>query len=175
VEIVKTAADFERAELSRLEDLPSLRAALPVEDWQAQARCHGEWDLFHLPDSDRDVRPLGWSLAQEEAKRTCLMCPVITECLTDALTEKDRYGIRGATTPSERKALAALPVAEATDVLLSRPLSEILPRTKPRVRVRKASSWRNRMRKLKTDDPKAYAEHLAARRARENKPKGQAS
>jgi WhiB family redox-sensing transcriptional regulator len=36
------------------------------------------------------------------AKALCSQCPVIADCLFYAITTKERYGIWGGTTPSER-------------------------------------------------------------------------
>lgn len=41
----------------------------------------------------------------EEAQKAvalCFTCPLRIECLTDALTTNERYGVRGASTPAQR-------------------------------------------------------------------------
>jgi WhiB family transcriptional regulator, redox-sensing transcriptional regulator len=40
-----------------------------------------------------------------EAKKICATCPIIYECLQEALASNEEYGIWGGTTPSERKAI----------------------------------------------------------------------
>jgi WhiB family redox-sensing transcriptional regulator len=41
----------------------------------------------------------------EPAKRICARCPVREACLADAIATRDEYGIRGGTTPIERRRL----------------------------------------------------------------------
>lgn len=41
------------------------------------------------------------------AKTVCKKCPVVKECLTDALERGDRYGVFGGTSPQERQKLLA--------------------------------------------------------------------
>jgi Transcription factor WhiB len=43
------------------------------------------------------------------AKRICAACPVKAPCLADALTTRDEHGVRGGTTPRERRRLRRRP------------------------------------------------------------------
>jgi WhiB family redox-sensing transcriptional regulator len=37
------------------------------------------------------------------AKKVCAVCPARAACLTDAITQREKYGVRGGMTPNERK------------------------------------------------------------------------
>jgi len=43
--------------------------------------------------------------AQQEAKQICIGCPVIAECLADALDNQMEFGVWGGLTERERRAL----------------------------------------------------------------------
>ncbi|WP_406467071.1 WhiB family transcriptional regulator [Streptomyces sp. NBC_01594] len=63
---------------------------------EENAACVGEDpDLFHPKNTDE----------AEAAKRICRGCPVVRECLVQALRIGDEYAVLGATTPRERAAL----------------------------------------------------------------------
>ncbi len=67
--------------------------------WQLRGSCLDyPADLF-FPDYDRraDRRE-----REEQAKRICRECPVLTRCREHAVSVPERYGIWGATTPRER-------------------------------------------------------------------------
>ncbi|MFF3247393.1 WhiB family transcriptional regulator [Streptomyces sp. NPDC002870] len=79
------ARQAERGRLTRLS---------PVID--SKAACVGENpDLFHPKNNDE----------AEVAKQICRGCPVVRECLVQALRIGDEYAVLGATTPRERAAL----------------------------------------------------------------------
>jgi WhiB family transcriptional regulator, redox-sensing transcriptional regulator len=59
-------------------------------------------DVFYPPEglAGRDrVRHI------RRAKEICLHCPVLDECRSYALAEHEAFGIWGATTPQERRAI----------------------------------------------------------------------
>ncbi|MFD4144412.1 WhiB family transcriptional regulator [Streptomyces sp. NPDC058572] len=63
---------------------------------EANAACADENpDLFHPKNADE----------AEAAKQVCRGCPVLSECLVQALRIGDEYAVLGATTPRERAAL----------------------------------------------------------------------
>jgi WhiB family redox-sensing transcriptional regulator len=70
-------------------------------DWRHRAICRDEDpELFHPIGHDGPAR------AQiVEAKSVCLRCPVISDCLTWALETGQDYGIWGAKTEDERRAM----------------------------------------------------------------------
>lgn len=68
--------------------------------WHADAACVGlPTDMFYYDDyvrgPERDEKV-------QAALTVCMTCPVINECLTDAIARGDRYSIQGGTTPEQR-------------------------------------------------------------------------
>lgn len=75
--------------------------------WHMEAACRGMGpDLFY-PKTTTTGRgstlEARWSRAQ--ALSVCSTCTVTEQCLNDALDHGDDWGIWGATTPEDRKAL----------------------------------------------------------------------
>ncbi|MEH3143057.1 MAG: WhiB family transcriptional regulator [Mycobacterium kyogaense] len=86
-------------------DDAGVTAALPIEppdefwSWQLHGRCLEFPSELFFPESDhRSIR----RRHEEEAKRICLTCPVLSRCREHALSVPERYGVWGATTPRER-------------------------------------------------------------------------
>src|SRR6188472_716915 len=67
--------------------------ALPI--WAGQGRC-----VSNDPDA-LFVR----GAAQQNAKIVCQKCPVIAECLADALDNRTEFGVWGGMTERERRAM----------------------------------------------------------------------
>lgn len=65
------------------------------EDWTQYASCKGQ-----DPDA-LFVR----GKAQHDAKAICKMCPVIAQCLAEALDNRTEFGVWGGMTERERRAL----------------------------------------------------------------------
>lgn len=66
-----------------------------VTDWPSQAAC-------------RTVAPdalFVQGAAQQRAKQICTRCPVIAECLADALDNRTEFGVWGGMTERERRAM----------------------------------------------------------------------
>lgn len=68
--------------------------------WHAEAACAGlPTDMFYYDDfargPERDEKV-------QAALAVCMTCPVIDECLKDAIARGDRYSIQGGTTPEQR-------------------------------------------------------------------------
>lgn len=84
--------------MTTLRDSPAL--ARPPADWRLGALCRGVGDAFF---------PIGdWtSPADQEraavAREICSFCPARAACLQDAIDSGDAWGIRGGTTPEERR------------------------------------------------------------------------
>lgn len=57
-------------------------------------------------DSEDSEEPYNDEHAEYFGNKFCSECPVMTLCLEDALLWKDKYGVRGWTTPNERSAIA---------------------------------------------------------------------
>lgn len=72
--------------------------------WQTFALCNGlpptEADLFFPLGDDWNAR--GGAERAAEAKAYCHRCPVMSECLAQAVRVGDRWAIAGGTTPEER-------------------------------------------------------------------------
>ena len=64
-------------------------------DWAVQGRCVG---------SDPDAMFVRGA-AQQDAKIICQKCPVIAECLADALDNRTEFGVWGGMTERERRAM----------------------------------------------------------------------
>ncbi|GAB3587746.1 WhiB family transcriptional regulator [Calidifontibacter terrae] len=65
------------------------------ENWVSRAECR-----TGRPD---DLFAKG--AAQQTAKVVCQKCPVVAECLADALDNRTEYGVWGGMTERERRAL----------------------------------------------------------------------
>ncbi|YAL83656.1 WhiB family transcriptional regulator [Dermacoccaceae bacterium W4C1] len=65
------------------------------ENWAARAMCRN--------GSPDDLFAKG--AAQQSAKTICQRCPVVAECLGDALDNGTEYGVWGGMTERERRAL----------------------------------------------------------------------
>ncbi len=66
-----------------------------TEDWAQYGQC-------------RDANPdalFVQGAAQQEAKQLCVGCPVIAECLADAMDNQMEFGVWGGLTERERRAL----------------------------------------------------------------------
>jgi WhiB family redox-sensing transcriptional regulator len=69
-------------------------------EWQLDAACAGlDTSLFYQADNER-----GASVRRRElqAKAVCARCPVIQNCLRDALANHEPYGVWGGMSPDER-------------------------------------------------------------------------
>nr|WP_244328424.1 WhiB family transcriptional regulator [Yimella sp. cx-51] len=65
------------------------------ENWASKAQCRS--------GSPDDLFAKG--AAQQTAKQICQRCPVVAECLADALDNRTEYGVWGGMTERERRAL----------------------------------------------------------------------
>jgi WhiB family redox-sensing transcriptional regulator len=93
--------------------LPSPRpgATTWCRDWATQGRCAGkDPDALFVEGKE-----------QRAAKRLCRGCPVVFECLADALDNRTPFGVWGGMTERERRALlrARPDVADWTALLQS--------------------------------------------------------
>lgn len=79
-----------------ISSVPMSRRQSPmVEDWAPLAACgNSEPDDLFVQGS-----------AQQQAKRVCLGCPVVAECLADALDNRIEFGVWGGMTERERRAM----------------------------------------------------------------------
>ena len=66
-----------------------------IEDWAPLAACRKtEPDALFVQGA-----------AQQQAKQICLRCPVVAECLADALDNRTEFGVWGGMTERERRAM----------------------------------------------------------------------
>ena len=80
---------------------PDMRKLWP--EWHAMAECLGVVDdviFFNAPRSGKYP-----SSTIKEAQAICDFCPVFTQCLRHALTEREAWGIWASTTIKERKTI----------------------------------------------------------------------
>ena len=67
-------------------------------EWSQHAAC-AELGAPGMFPHDTDTEGIKW------AKQTCLTCPVMVECLTEALDRGERFGVWGGLTTDERDTL----------------------------------------------------------------------
>ena len=64
--------------------------------WMDEAACHGIGDMFFAESNDEQAHAYA-------AKRVCASCSVRLDCLQYALDRRERFGIWGGLTASERQ------------------------------------------------------------------------
>ena len=80
----------------------------PAKSWRDQALC---LNRFYTTDSKGMTVELWFpergqvKEVVEQAKAICAECPAREACLDDALARGERDGIRGGTTPNERRSI----------------------------------------------------------------------
>lgn len=66
-----------------------------IQEWAPLGNCvNGDPDALFVQGA-----------AQQQAKQVCVGCPVIAECLADALDNRTEFGVWGGMTERERRAL----------------------------------------------------------------------
>lgn len=93
-------------DVGRIEHYASTAKFAPAADarsWRDDAACRGMTPeeserVFFPPVPDNTER----TRAYDEARTYCDRCPVVDECLRDALAWNDRDGFRGGTSPGVR-------------------------------------------------------------------------
>lgn len=81
---------------------------LPPEDWREQSSCSQiDPELFY-PDKENHLSP-------KTAKKVCAGCPVIDQCLDWALETREKHGIWGGLTETERNVLLKNRFPQAPD------------------------------------------------------------
>jgi WhiB family redox-sensing transcriptional regulator len=74
----------------------------------------GHWDERALcAQIDYEMFFPGKGQSTADAKSICMACEVRAECLTDALANHERYGVRGGLSERERRKLKKQPAQEA--------------------------------------------------------------
>jgi WhiB family redox-sensing transcriptional regulator len=80
------------------------RSAFTRSDWawQESANCRGEdLNLFFGDDGERGADRI---IRERKAKQVCAGCPVMAECLAEALREPAQFGVWGGLSADERAA-----------------------------------------------------------------------
>lgn len=72
------------------------------ETWTLAARCLGRTELFFAPDESESRVERRYR--ESQAKAVCQECAVRPECLSEALSADERFGIWGGLTERERRA-----------------------------------------------------------------------
>lgn len=90
-----------------------------MENWKSKAACKESTPEFFYCDSpDKSI-----NLKRESiAKNICRKCPVAAECLFDAISRKELYGIWGSFGPKERNTIVNLFKEDSIDVKTCRDL-----------------------------------------------------
>jgi WhiB family redox-sensing transcriptional regulator len=76
-------------------------------EWTRLAECRGRDTEDWFPEDRHTLKEEIESSML--AKRICSQCPVRAECLEDAFTMHDEFGVRGGATPGQRRMVAADP------------------------------------------------------------------
>ena len=88
-------------------------AARLAAPWRKQAKCLGMDPEAFYPDYERQT--LRMTRKQEaEAIKVCRRCPVVSECLADALLDPPSidFGVRGGIGWKERRMMRRLPASQ---------------------------------------------------------------
>ena len=75
----------------------------PAAHWSESAACHGaDTELFYFPESQKGRTAPADFYASGQA--LCMECPVRSECLADAVEQRDAWGMRAGLTPTQLEA-----------------------------------------------------------------------
>ncbi|MEE2056950.1 WhiB family transcriptional regulator [Rhodococcus artemisiae] len=77
-------------------------AGLDDREWMLAARCRGFDTSVFFPQKESGRGPVAG--AENDAKKVCRTCPVISECRDHALRNAEQHGIWGGMNYSERRA-----------------------------------------------------------------------
>lgn len=72
-------------------------------DWTEESSCAGMDDTFFFGASDPDTRPQYTLTDIKNARRLCVQCPVLRECLRYSLSNRDEYGVFAGSTSNNRE------------------------------------------------------------------------
>lgn len=81
--------------------------------WRDEAACRGRTDLDWFATQETPGAPsLSYKANRDACLAICAECAVRGDCLADALTEGEPYGIRGGYTSRQRQRMARPPVLQ---------------------------------------------------------------
>jgi len=93
------------------EDVIVLVISDSYPEWHAEAACLGQHeaaDKYFYGNDDSNVRPSLSTGQIKKAREFCRRCTVVEECLTTAISSRERYGIWGGSTGRFRRQLAVM-------------------------------------------------------------------
>lgn len=70
-------------------------------EWTHQASCRGLYEDFDVDEGDQSIDKQKLKMLRQ----ICAQCPVIEECLNDAILFSDEYTFRAGLLPKERKVI----------------------------------------------------------------------
>lgn len=76
--------------------------------WRSRAACLGPQSVYFFSPSDFNERKDEKEKREAIAKRICNSCSVIEQCLEEALTKREDYGIWGGKNEEERKQMLGI-------------------------------------------------------------------
>lgn len=74
-------------------------------DWQQDAHCAGVGNAYYF--GDEEAQPTMSIKQVRKAAELCGICPVFTQCLTHALTQREEYGVWAGTSGRVRRQIFA--------------------------------------------------------------------
>ena len=83
------------------------RSLYDPEAWMVAANCLGRTELFFAPDDSESRAQRKYR--ESQAKAVCHECVVRSECLTEAMSADERFGIWGGLTERERRSARRSP------------------------------------------------------------------
>jgi WhiB family redox-sensing transcriptional regulator len=101
----KSANDFfSIADHADVDDVPRYRSIISLmPEWHTRAACRTTSKSVFFGSSTPEERPAYTLTSIRKARAICEMCPVFNECLYQALTNREDYGLWAGTTMRQRK------------------------------------------------------------------------
>lgn len=121
----KSANDFfSIADHTDIEDVPRYRSIISLmPEWHTRAACRNTSKSVFFGSSTPAERPAYTLTSIRKARAICETCPVFNECLYQALTNREDYGLWAGTTMRQRKEIfrsvdrELITIAEIYDVM----------------------------------------------------------
>ena len=95
---------FSIADHADVDDVPRYRSIISLmPEWHTRAACKATSKAVFFGSSSPEERPAYTLTSIRQARAICEMCPVFNECLYQALTNREDYGLWAGTTMRQRK------------------------------------------------------------------------
>ena len=106
----KNANDFfSIADHADVDDVPRYRSIISLmPEWHTRAACRTTSKSVFFGSSTPEERPAYTLTSIRKARAICETCPVFNECLYQALTNREDYGLWAGTTMRQRKEIFRL-------------------------------------------------------------------